>query len=122
MPKAYPSISYGEYLKTRELLSLQTIRSAEFGSAAHDEMLFVIIHQTYELWFKQILTELESVRAIFLRRPATAPPPRPRATRGIAGRAACPSPARTPRGGKRAARPSRLTSPADPAPRAPRRR
>ncbi len=66
MPKAYPSISYGDYLKTRELLSLQSLRSSEFGSTAHDEMLFIVIHQTYELWFKQILTELESVRQIFL--------------------------------------------------------
>lgn len=65
MPKAYPPISYGDYLKTRELLSLQSLRSSEFGSVAHDEMLFIVIHQTYELWFKQILTELESVREIF---------------------------------------------------------
>ena len=65
MPKAYPPISYGDYLKTKELLSLQTLRSKEFGSVAHDEMLFIIIHQTYELWFKQILTEIESVRTIF---------------------------------------------------------
>lgn len=65
MPKAYPAISYAEYLKTRELLSLQNLRSMEFGSVAHDEMLFIVVHQTYELWFKQILSELDSVRTIF---------------------------------------------------------
>jgi tryptophan 2,3-dioxygenase len=31
----------------------------------HDEMLFIIIHQTYELWFKQMLHELDSIRALF---------------------------------------------------------
>ncbi len=65
MPKPYPPVTYGDYLKTKDLLSLQSLRSMEFGSVAHDEMLFIVIHQTYELWFKQILTELESVRAIF---------------------------------------------------------
>jgi tryptophan 2,3-dioxygenase len=65
MPKGYPPISYGDYLKTKELLSLQSLRSKEFGNIAHDEMLFIVVHQTYELWFKQILTEIESVREIF---------------------------------------------------------
>lgn len=63
--KPYPSVSYADYLQTKELLSLQKPRSDEFGVHAHDEMLFIITHQTYELWFKQILTELDSVLAIF---------------------------------------------------------
>ena len=64
MPK-YPPVSYVDYLKINELLSLQNRRSAEFGASAHDEMLFIITHQTYELWFKQILVEIESVLEIF---------------------------------------------------------
>jgi tryptophan 2,3-dioxygenase len=65
MQKPFPPISYKDYLKTEELLSLQNKRSDEFGQPAHDEMLFIIVHQTYELWFKQVLTEIESVRSIF---------------------------------------------------------
>ena len=56
---------YSSYLKIPELLSLQKPKSEEAGAAAHDEMLFVITHQAYELWFKQILHELNSVRALF---------------------------------------------------------
>lgn len=65
MAKPYPPIGYTEYLKINELIELQKLRSAEFGTAAHDEMLFIVVHQTYELWFKQILTELDSVLEIF---------------------------------------------------------
>lgn len=65
MAKPYPPIGYNEYLKVPELLTLQEKRSDEFKAPAHDEMLFIIIHQTYELWFKQVLTELDSVLAIF---------------------------------------------------------
>ncbi len=43
-----------------ELLGLQTLLS---NPPAHDELLFIVVHQAYELWFKQILFELESVRA-----------------------------------------------------------
>lgn len=46
-------LTYAGYLRLDELLRLQTPRSEE-----HDEMLFIIIHQTYELWFKEILHEL----------------------------------------------------------------
>jgi tryptophan 2,3-dioxygenase len=65
MGKPYPPISYSEYLQTEALLDLQKKRSDEFGIQAHDETLFIIVHQTYELWFKQILTELNSVLEIF---------------------------------------------------------
>ena len=65
MTKPYPPVGYSDYLKTNELLDLQTLRSEEFQAPAHDEMLFVITHQTYELWFKQILTELNSVLNIY---------------------------------------------------------
>lgn len=49
-------LSYVSYLKVDELLSLQEPKS---DGPEHDEMLFIIIHQTYELWFKQILHELD---------------------------------------------------------------
>jgi tryptophan 2,3-dioxygenase len=49
-------LSYNEYLKVRELLDLQHTLS---DPLSHDETLFIIIHQTYELWFKQILHEMD---------------------------------------------------------------
>jgi tryptophan 2,3-dioxygenase len=52
--------TYGSYLRLDELLSLQTPAS---GGAEHDEMLFIVIHQVYELWFKQVLHELDRLRA-----------------------------------------------------------
>jgi tryptophan 2,3-dioxygenase len=50
-------LSYGSYLKINELLALQRPLSSP---EHHDEMLFIIIHQVYELWFKQLLHELEA--------------------------------------------------------------
>lgn len=58
-------IYYGEYLKLDQLLNAQQLKSKEHGAEAHDETLFIIIHQAYELWFKQILHELNSVYALF---------------------------------------------------------
>jgi tryptophan 2,3-dioxygenase len=52
-------LTYGSYLKIPELLSLQQLRS---DPAVHDELLFIVVHQAYELWFKQLLFELESIR------------------------------------------------------------
>lgn len=52
-------LTYSNYLKIDELLSLQEYRSE---TKEHDEMLFIIIHQTYELWFKQILHEFDKLR------------------------------------------------------------
>src|SRR5213592_1752070 len=48
-------LTYADYLKLDELLSLQQPRSA---GPEHDEMLFIVIHQVYELWFKEMLHEL----------------------------------------------------------------
>lgn len=48
-------MTYGEYLRIPELLSLQQLQS----DAEHDELLFITIHQVYELWFQQILHELD---------------------------------------------------------------
>ena len=53
-------LTYNEYLKVPELLELQRTLS---DPVSHDEQLFIIIHQTYELWFKQILHELDACAA-----------------------------------------------------------
>src|SRR5579872_2466917 len=50
-------LTYGSYLHIDELTALQQLQSEP---PHHDEMLFIIIHQVYELWFKQILHEVES--------------------------------------------------------------
>jgi tryptophan 2,3-dioxygenase len=58
-------LTYGEYLKIDELLALQQCLSRDPGSGEpeHDETLFIIIHQVYELWFKQVLHELDAFAA-----------------------------------------------------------
>ena len=53
-------LTYGSYLRLEELLDQQHLLSEP---PAHDELLFVTIHQVYELWFKQLLHELGAVRA-----------------------------------------------------------
>jgi tryptophan 2,3-dioxygenase len=63
------SLHYADYLKLDTLLQAQQLQSDLLHAHAHDEMLFVIIHQTYELWFKQLLYEVDSVKAI-LEKPA----------------------------------------------------
>jgi tryptophan 2,3-dioxygenase len=55
------SLTYSEYLKVDELLSLQQPRS---DGPEHDEMLFIVIHQVYELWFKQILHEVDHLQML----------------------------------------------------------
>src|SRR5437870_3100360 len=55
------AVTYGSYLKIEELLLLQQPRST---GPEHDEMLFIIIHQVYELWFKELLHELDRVKAL----------------------------------------------------------
>jgi tryptophan 2,3-dioxygenase len=52
------ALTYGSYLKIDELLDLQQFRSP---GPEHDEMLFIVIHQVYELWFKELLHELDRV-------------------------------------------------------------
>ena len=52
-------LTYGSYLKIPELLELQQLRS---DPPVHDELLFIVVHQAYELWFKQLLFELGSIR------------------------------------------------------------
>ena len=54
------TVNYTTYLKLDKILDAQEPKSA----SEHDEMLFIIIHQTYELWFKQILHELDRARRL----------------------------------------------------------
>jgi tryptophan 2,3-dioxygenase len=62
-------IDYKTYLKLPELLAAQQPISGAAGKPfAHDEMLFIIVHQTYELWFKQVLFELARVQDVFSRK------------------------------------------------------
>ncbi len=72
-------LTYGEYLRLPELLSLQQLLS---DPPVHDELLFIVVHQAYELWFRQLLFELESVRdrlfADDTERSPSLPDPRPR--------------------------------------------
>jgi len=56
-----PAVTYGSYLRIDDLLGLQQPRSS---GPEHDEMLFIVIHQVYELWFKQLLHELDRVKAL----------------------------------------------------------
>jgi tryptophan 2,3-dioxygenase len=58
------SLYYWDYLHLDSLLNAQTPKSVEAGEAIHDEYFFIAVHQTYELWFKQILVELDSVMTI----------------------------------------------------------
>jgi tryptophan 2,3-dioxygenase len=53
-------LTYGSYLRVDELLALQTPKS---DPLEHDEELFIIIHQVYELWFKLLLHELDKACA-----------------------------------------------------------
>lgn len=62
--KILKPVYYGDYLQLPKILDAQATESEKYGKPAHDETLFIIIHQTYELWFKQILHELDSVREI----------------------------------------------------------
>jgi tryptophan 2,3-dioxygenase len=54
-----PALTYTSYLALDEVLTAQRPRSAE-----HDEMLFIVIHQVYELWFKQLLHELAHLQRL----------------------------------------------------------
>jgi tryptophan 2,3-dioxygenase len=65
MPKRETSLTYAEHLQLERLLTCQIRQSEMHGRPAHDEMLFIVVHQAYELWFKQILFELERVQTIF---------------------------------------------------------
>src|SRR5215218_9404126 len=52
-----PPLSYNKYLRVQDLINLQDCLSTP---AHHDELLFITVHQAYELWFKQVLHELDA--------------------------------------------------------------
>ena len=56
------SLTYSSYLKVAELLRLQQVQS---DPPEHDETLFIVIHQVYELWFKQLIHEFEKIKRDF---------------------------------------------------------
>jgi tryptophan 2,3-dioxygenase len=57
-------VHYSDYLQLDKILDAQFPESIKHNSPAHDETLFIIIHQAYELWFKQVLHEVNSVTEI----------------------------------------------------------
>src|SRR5580700_3624040 len=60
-PRSEPrQLTYSSYLKVPELLELQQPQSSP---PHHDELLFILVHQTYELWFKELLHDLDAVVA-----------------------------------------------------------
>jgi tryptophan 2,3-dioxygenase len=65
VPSPEPSVDYGSYLQLRELLDLQKPRSEPEHP---DELLFIVVHQASELWFKVILHELDALVSAFERR------------------------------------------------------
>jgi tryptophan 2,3-dioxygenase len=60
-------VHYSDYLQLDKILNAQFPKSDKNPPAAHDEMLFIVIHQSYELWFKQLLFEVGSVNDIMLK-------------------------------------------------------
>lgn len=69
MHKNKGPVYYGDYLQLPKLLDSQLPLSRKFAdntnSECHDEMLFIVVHQVYELWFKQILHDLDSILGVF---------------------------------------------------------
>jgi tryptophan 2,3-dioxygenase len=63
------SVHYHDYLQLDKILDSQHPESDKCNASAHDEMLFIIIHQTYELWFKQLHYEVDSLHNI-MRKPS----------------------------------------------------
>lgn len=63
--KIHDPVYYGDYLHLNKLLDSQHPKSKEHDCEAHEETLFIIVHQVYELWFKQILHELKSIVTMF---------------------------------------------------------
>ncbi|MCW5898702.1 MAG: hypothetical protein KIT10_05475 [Flavobacteriales bacterium] len=59
------NVYYPDYLQLDKILGAQAPESDKLGVEAHDEMLFIIVHQAYELWFKQVLHEVGSVIGMF---------------------------------------------------------
>ncbi len=67
----HPPVQYHDYLKLDHLLNAQKRKSEELGQPAHDEHLFIAVHQVYEIWFKQMLTELDTILDVFSATPTS---------------------------------------------------
>ncbi len=69
MHKNKGSVYYGDYLQLGKLLDSQLPLSRKYADKhngeCHDEMLFIVVHQVYELWFKQIIHDFDSILSIF---------------------------------------------------------
>lgn len=65
MNKKSGPLYYADYLQLDKLLSIQAPKSAEYGKPAHDETMFIIAHQVYELWFKLVLHELDLILGLY---------------------------------------------------------
>ena len=63
------AVHYHDYLELEKILDAQHPESSKQNYSAHDEMLFIIIHQAYELWFKQLHHEADSIVEI-MKKPA----------------------------------------------------
>ncbi|CAF1190238.1 unnamed protein product [Rotaria sordida] len=69
LPSSDELVTYSNYLQLNKLLDSQLLLSSKLDqnkSTIHDEHLFIIIHQSFELWFKQIIWEIDSLRYIFI--------------------------------------------------------
>jgi tryptophan 2,3-dioxygenase len=64
-----PNVHYHDYLQLDKILDAQHLESDKHNASAHDEMLFIVIHQAYELWFKQLHHEVDSLLTI-MRKPS----------------------------------------------------
>uniref|UniRef100_A0A0K0DUP9 Tryptophan 2,3-dioxygenase n=1 Tax=Strongyloides stercoralis TaxID=6248 RepID=A0A0K0DUP9_STRER len=68
LENSHEPLSYSTYLKLDKLLDAQELRSANNqGEVVHDEHLFIIVHQAYELWFKQIIFDVDVIRELLNR-------------------------------------------------------
>ena len=61
MHKNHGPVDYGDYLHLDTFLDAQKPLSKKYGDECHDEMLFIVVHQSYELWFKHILHEMRAI-------------------------------------------------------------
>ena len=59
-------MTYGNYLQLESLLKLQDGPEGYSPAPSHDEMHFIVVHQTFELWFKLILRELKEARELLV--------------------------------------------------------
>ncbi|MGH7186391.1 MAG: tryptophan 2,3-dioxygenase family protein, partial [Pseudomonadota bacterium] len=65
MAKPKTPLTYAGHLQLDRLLACQDRQSERHGRPAHDEMLFIVVHQAYELWFKLVLFELDRIEVVF---------------------------------------------------------